>query len=312
MPLFFGSPYNKELLILADFSADYNLSVTVESLPDIRTPPNFYNIQFTYSLEQFISGNKLLNTVKLKDAISLDETGSNALQELIALSKISTVYKIGRNMKGEVIEICNTAELINDWQKAKVEIVPGLYKNPYEKRAFVLGYEKGLHYMDKAISNNWQYLMMMPEVYNFNHYTDPYNLSKTKVKNCKSGLLQGVIIDYRMYGASVSVQNDVISLQLLSETTNTRQLPIIEKEKIKGIPDSYSFEVVAFYEIEKTTGKVLSASASITEKTEVNTFYKLRLNLESTAKPVREQEEIKELPKRSWSVFDGIDDPHIK
>jgi len=264
----FGEPYNKELLELKNFSAEYEVEVKTEISTELGEDLGGYIMECRYLLDQTIRSNEIVNTIDQKDVIikTANKSLENSIEDLIAIIKISPSYQVARRFSGEIFETRNAQELSRDWEKAKTDLIPNLFKTANERIGFKLSYEKGLLHTHIALKNNWHYLLMLPEIYCFKHYDDPIDPSKTSIHTFKSGLIPEINVDYCMVASSISRNNDVINLKMKSQITNGDNLTKLAANGTKFNLKNYSFRVEAEYDISVSSGKVLLASANLLEK----------------------------------------------
>ncbi|MET4084209.1 hypothetical protein ABIB40_004183 [Pedobacter sp. UYP30] len=270
--------YNKELLTLRHFSADYSVACEVTSVTENQHEPLIYLTELECSVQQEILPKEIVNILSLRNTkISTEEDSfKKHIPELIALSEISQTYKLARNLKGEVKEIRNTEELQRDWEIAKTELIPKLYQTHWQRRGFILGYKKGLPKMHLAISNNWQFLLMIPDTYHFNHYTGG-NESTTENHTYRSGLLSNFSFDYQMRGISYERNGNTIKLTLRNKNEESLISSLRNLEQSVYELKKYLFVIEATYHLDALTGKVISATADVKE--EINDTYSISKKL---------------------------------
>ena len=264
----FGEPYNKELLELKNFSAEYEVEVKTEMSPELGEDPGGYAMECRYLLDQSIRSDEIVNTIDLKDVIikTANKSLENSIEDLTAIIKISPSYKVARRFNGEIFEIRNAQVLLRDWENAKTDLIPNLFKTDNERIGFKLSYEKGLLHTHVALKNNWHYLLMLPEIYCFKHYVEPTGPSKTSVHRYKSGLVPEINVDYCMVASTISRNDDVINLKMKSQITNSAHLSTLTINGKKFNTKNYSFRIEVEYEISVSNGKVLVARANLLEK----------------------------------------------
>ncbi|AMP98703.1 hypothetical protein AY601_1792 [Pedobacter cryoconitis] len=303
--LLFGEPYNKELLNLKSFSAEYKVEVKTEMLSVQDEDPSGYTMECRYLFDQSIKSDEIINTIELKDVLikTANKSLENSVEDLTAIAKISPFYKVARRFNGELFDIRNKEVLLSDWEKAKTDLVPNLFITDSERIGFTVSYEKGLLNTHEALRNNWNYLLMLPEVYSFKHFADSGKGSQTSGHSCKSGLSSNVTIEYVMLGSAISRNKDVVNLKMNSRITNSSHLSTLSINGVKLNPQSYSFRIEASYEISVVNGKVLNAHVNILEKLDEISSCKTEVLL-SLFDGVFEEAPKMKLSENKWNVFD--------
>lgn len=265
--IFSDNAYNKELLTLKNFKGLYNLVVNTQSVLDLQTSDLVgYKMECNYDVQQEVSNREIMNTITIRDTtISTEnELLKDSLNDITALNKIHVCFKITRNLKGEIMTVRNLNSLIKEWEQAKKTVIPTLFSTANERIGFIYAYEKGLPIMHKTLNNNWQYLLMLPECYHFNHYIYDGRLSKTKENCYKSKFIPQLAIKYHMKGVSFKEKDNSIHLRLKGHIENQTAITVFEQSN-PNQPHKYTFEIVALYELDKHCGKVISAQVEILE-----------------------------------------------
>jgi hypothetical protein len=270
---FFLAPsYNEDLLTLDNFSTSYQIETSTEKSSGTAEEPLGYDMTCVYEIEQEIFKKEILNTIEMKNINiwSKNKLLKDSLEELKALSQISTLHRVARSMNGEIIDIRNQDTLERDWEKAKSSIIPALYKTHWEREGFITAYEKGLSLKHRTLINNWQYLLMMPEIYKFQHYVNPRNPAKTRIHKHKSELTNPKGIEYVMECNSCTKEKDVLKLSLKSSVTDQSK-----KLQLKN----YTFNIILRYEINARSGKVLKADFRLDERMDNLNYHQVKVNL---------------------------------
>jgi hypothetical protein len=303
-----GESYNKNLLTLSDFTANYTLAIEMESRAGEEAPV-IYRLHHDYYLTQNIVGREIVNAIELKLINGeAENSDKEAFDKIIALAQISRTYKVLRDLHGQIKSIQNADQLQADWQHAKANLIPALYKQHWERRGFIAGYEKGITRIAEVLQNNWQYLLMLPEVYAFHHYIDPFHRAATPKHRYKSRYASQAWIEYEMIEKNYSRKGNKVFLKLASNITNLTQLEEHQKVSPEFDLKTYDFRVVVSYELDALSGKVLAAECRLEEAGNKQAAHSVIMSLSvievlvpvSAAAPVQKSD-------NNWSVFDGLE-----
>jgi hypothetical protein len=233
---------------------------------------------------------KITNTL---ETISIEGNTDNEmmnphLQQLLLLTDISKRIVIERNSHGKLKAIANVSTLRKDFEKWKAKKISDVFQTRQQQQTFIKNYEKGLDSLNKELEKNFQYILLMPEVYHFKKERSGQLSNRTSQAVLLSKLVGDMVINYHLKSTVVKEDGQDVTLRIVSEIENEHLLvkrhlsPMYEKYKEYSLSD-YQFKIQADYLFEKESSKIKNATFSLYEQLHAHLSYKLEIRVQETA-----------------------------
>ena len=319
------SKYN--LLTQQDFSGSYQLTTKSCLVMGKDNPPIHVSSKAWVDLKQTVEKNKIWTKVHFIDTTC--ETDSNnlkeSLQEMQLFQQINPVIAFRRDANGKVKNIGNMPEIWQDWENWKEKRLSAAVADERKRQKIIKNYEDGLKSLEYNFEKNLQYILLLPECYQFKNYPNPQDSSSTKT--CSSRFIEKLDIFYRLQKKSFSVKDNIVSLILdsqsnIKEERIREQLVTFYENQMPGFSiKDYLFNINAAYSLDKTTSKIIDAKLFFIEKLHPNFTYTIELELirenndnDKLAKQLdekainREVTQAESHPKSKWTIWFEDDD----
>ena len=283
----FGKDTDSHLMKQQDFTSSYQLITKTCFAMGEENPPILISSVANIDLEQIIEKKKIFTTVIFKDMTS--ETDNNqmqsALQEMQLFTTVNPVIKFQRNLEGKVKGIANKEQLWRDWEKWKTKQLPQLIPDEDKQKKVIENYENGLSSLEDSISSNIQYMLLLPECYEFKDYPNAQDVCS--YRSYHSRLIENMNFNYQLKKQKFSTgrHQPLSKLSLTSHISGQEDIvhnyltPYYTKYLPSFSHEDYLFQVKIDYEFDKNTSEIMSATLSFTEQLHSNFTYSMEMEL---------------------------------
>jgi hypothetical protein len=286
----FKEDNSSKLISPSNFETTYIVTTKNEFKMGIENPVIKLETESEVFFKQLVEDNIVTNTIETKNIkghTDSDKMKPN-LDQMLLLADISKRIVIKRDSKGKMKSVANMNTLKKDWQLWKETKLQIAFPDIKQQTAFIKNYENGLDKMDDGIKKSFQYLVLMPEIYDFKNYISNQNPDTTSNMEMVSKLVANMVIKYNLALVKMKAGNETI-LNLKSDVLNKGDMkdlylaPLYNNHKEFSI-SNYMFKITIDYTLDKVTSKIINANFLLLEQMHDNLQYKLEINVKEVKK----------------------------
>ncbi|MDR1370954.1 MAG: hypothetical protein LBJ72_12655 [Dysgonamonadaceae bacterium] len=319
----FGKDTEIYLLNQQNFSSNYQLTTKSCFVMGKNNPPVHILSTAMVDLKQIVDKKKIITRISVTDVTGEADHNNfkESIREMQLFTEINPVIEVERGETGKVKRISNMSEIRGEWEKWKDRQLPSAVPDERKQQKVIKNYETGLKLLEYNFDKNLQYVLLLPECYQFTNYHNPQDLGTTKTYS--SRLIEKLDIFYRLRKRSFSEENPLVKLILDSQSDieeKEEQLISFYEKYLPGFSHKdYLFDIKAEYTFNKNTSEIMNGKLSFIEKLHSDFFYAIELDLAKQKTTINEEQETtipplsqpQRQPKKKWSILLDDDDSFV-
>lgn len=285
MQLFVKNPKGR-LLLASSFSNEYNIIANNVFVMGKENPVVETKTNTTIKFSQEVNEKNIHNRIEVVEITGTTGDGRlrDGLDKMLMLQKISPVIILKRDLKGRITEVVNKEALRSEFDNWVKEHIAEVFAEKKSQDIFQKNYLNGLDNLERHIASNFQYMLLMPEVYHFRPYTSPNNYDKTRAYRLASKLVADMELWYFLENRHIE-RSELIEHMMVSKLLNRNYLEqqflkkLYKQQTGLSVTD-FHFQIEMRYKWHPETYELISAGFKLIERMHDHLSYTYHIDVQ--------------------------------